>query len=132
MWNKTCILLLEYRTPIPFQKAMHVVVGRPIELEKNPRPTVDEVNNFQNFLYIICRNILRQLWKIVHLQIGSQLWRPSRWNTFHLSSVASCYCNPLYLFSWSTGKSSPCTICGGSTRAFWQVQGQGGIFWSTS
>ncbi|BAF19444.1 diacylglycerol O-acyltransferase 2D [Oryza sativa Japonica Group] len=33
-----------YGTPIPFPTPMHVVVGRPIEVEKNSQPTIDEIN----------------------------------------------------------------------------------------
>ncbi|XP_044452045.1 diacylglycerol O-acyltransferase 2D-like [Triticum aestivum] len=33
-----------YGTPIAFSTPMHLVVGRPIELKKNPLPTIDEIN----------------------------------------------------------------------------------------
>jgi hypothetical protein len=39
----------ECRTPIAFSTPMHVVVGRPIELKKNPLPTIDEVKTHNSF-----------------------------------------------------------------------------------
>ncbi|XP_044404043.1 diacylglycerol O-acyltransferase 2D [Triticum aestivum] len=34
----------KYGTPIPFATPLHLVVGRPIEVQKNPQPTYDEIN----------------------------------------------------------------------------------------
>jgi len=42
---------LLFRSPIPFKHPMHVVVGRPIELEKNPEPTPEEVYSIMPFYF---------------------------------------------------------------------------------
>ncbi|KAJ4964576.1 hypothetical protein NE237_016425 [Protea cynaroides] len=37
-----------FGTPVPYQHPMQVVVGRPIELKRNPQPTVEEVNEIHS------------------------------------------------------------------------------------
>ncbi|RDX72435.1 Diacylglycerol O-acyltransferase 2D, partial [Mucuna pruriens] len=34
---------LLFRSPVPFKNPLYIVVGRPIELEKNPEPTMEQV-----------------------------------------------------------------------------------------
>ncbi|RDX79176.1 Diacylglycerol O-acyltransferase 2D, partial [Mucuna pruriens] len=42
-WGIFGLSNLLFRTPLPLKHPMHVVVGRPIEFDKNPEPTTEEV-----------------------------------------------------------------------------------------
>ncbi|XP_062232967.1 diacylglycerol O-acyltransferase 2D-like isoform X2 [Phragmites australis] len=49
-----------YGTPFPFPRPMHVVVGRPIQVDKNPQPTIDEINEVHENFIIALRELFEK------------------------------------------------------------------------
>ncbi|GJM86630.1 hypothetical protein PR202_ga02507 [Eleusine coracana subsp. coracana] len=47
-------------TPIPLATPMHVVVGRPIEVVKNPKPTADEINEAHKEFVIAMQDLFEK------------------------------------------------------------------------
>lgn len=66
--NVLWLFLLLCRTPVPFRLPIHVVVGRPIELMKNPQTTADEVKKNQNIFTTLLSWIIRM--NSPHLQLN--------------------------------------------------------------
>lgn len=50
-------VLFLYRSPLPYRRPMHVVVGGPIEVKKNSLPTMEEVRvsstSFEHYVYLV-------------------------------------------------------------------------------
>jgi len=49
-----------FGTPFPFPRPMHVVVGKPIEVDKNPQPTIDEINEVHEQFIIGLREMFEK------------------------------------------------------------------------
>lgn len=47
-------------TPIPFATPMHVIVGRPIEVVKNPQPTIDEINQVHGQFVVAMQDLFEK------------------------------------------------------------------------
>ncbi|AQL03437.1 Diacylglycerol O-acyltransferase 2 [Zea mays] len=54
------LLTFECSTPFPFPKPMHVVVGKPIEVNKIPHPTIDEINEVHEQFIIAMRDLFEK------------------------------------------------------------------------
>nr|CAB3467957.1 unnamed protein product [Digitaria exilis] len=49
-----------FGTPFPFPRPMHVVVGKPIEVDKNLQPTIDEINEVHERFIIALRELFEK------------------------------------------------------------------------
>ncbi|KAJ4964108.1 hypothetical protein NE237_024047 [Protea cynaroides] len=49
-----------FGTPVPYQHPMHIVVGRPIELKRNPQPTAEEVDEIHSKFVEAMRELFKK------------------------------------------------------------------------